>query len=209
MATEWLKLRPWDGSQQTAFEKLCVQLFGHEPMPEGSKFIAKGAPDAGVEAYWALPNKNEHGIQAKFFLNALTDSQWKQIEESFYNAIIRHPRLVKYTVCIPQDRSDPRLESQRWFMDKWNEHVTKWTEYARKQGVEVEFEYWGESEIFDRLSRDEHHGRFLFWFNEKLFTFEWLDSRVKETVANVGPRYTPQLNVEVPIASTFEGLGRT
>src|SRR5438034_3861460 len=149
MSIDWLKLRPWNGSQQTAFEKLCVQLLRHEALPDGSKFIAKGSPDAGVESYWVLPNGDEWGNQAKFFLNALTDNQWGQIQDSFYNAVKRHPRLVKYTICIPQDRADPRLDHQRWFMDKWNERVASWTKYARERGVQADLDYWGETEILD------------------------------------------------------------
>ncbi len=209
MSLEWLKLRPWNGSQQTAFEKLSVQLLAHEPVPDGSKFVAKGSPDAGVEALWTFPNGDEWGIQSKFFLNALTENQWAQIQESFHNAVARHPRLVKYTVCIPQDRADPRLENQRWFMDKWNDYTAKWRQYARDHSLHLDIDYRGEAEFLDRLTRPEHRGRLLFWFDKHLLTIDWLRGRVEEAVANVGPRYTPELNVKLPISATFEALGHT
>jgi hypothetical protein len=50
----WNKLRPWNGSQNLAFEELCCQLAGAEKMPNRAKLIRKAAPDAGVECYWQL-----------------------------------------------------------------------------------------------------------------------------------------------------------
>src|SRR6266542_3172371 len=98
MSLEWLQVRAWDGSQQTGFEKLCLQLFSREPVAEGSVFIAKSAPDAGVEGYWHFESGAEWGLQAKFFLSALADSQWNQLDNSVERALDRHPKLIRYTV---------------------------------------------------------------------------------------------------------------
>ncbi len=94
-------------------------------------------------------------------------------------------------------------------MDKWNDHVRKWTTWAQERRMSVEFEYWGEDEILERLSRDEHRGRHFFWFNREFFSKEWFENHIKDTISCVGPRYTPELNIELPIASLFDGLGRT
>ena len=103
MATDWLNLRHWNGSQETAFQKLCGQLLMDEPAPPGSVFISKGNPDAGIEGYWCFPDDKEWAYQAKFFLTALTEIQWKQLDESVETALTSHPNLTKYTICIPQD----------------------------------------------------------------------------------------------------------
>src|SRR5260370_30876935 len=126
MSLHWQDLRPWQGSQNTAFEELCCQVAAHESVPSGSHFIRKGAPDAGVECFWQLPNADEWAWQAKFFPTSLEDGQWRQLDESVRTALEKHPRLTSYTVCLPIDRQDPRIDRQKWFMDKWNERVDKW-----------------------------------------------------------------------------------
>ncbi len=210
MSINWQKLRTWEGDQRLAFEELCCQLAEYEQAPAGSKFIRKGAPDAGVECYWELPEGGgEWGWQAKFFLSPPTKKQWSQIDESVKRALEKHPRLTKYTICLPIDRPDPRVDKQKSFMDKWNEHVEKWKSWALEKNMLVEFPYWGEHEIFERLSRDEHSGRFFFWFNEEFFHQRWFKDRVEEAISNAGPRYSPEFNVELPIAGLFDGLGRT
>jgi hypothetical protein len=209
MSLNWQKLRAWNGSQNAAFEALCCQLGAYEKAPEGSIFIRKAPPDAGVECYWKLPNGDEWGWQAKFFLFPPDKSQWQQIDESVKTALQKHPQITSYTICLPIDRQDPRIGQQKWFMDKWNEHLGKWTGWTQAKGISVEFNYWGEHEIFERLSREEHRGRCFFWFNEELFSQQWFGNRIEEAVANVGPRYTPELNIELPIAQLFDGLGRS
>lgn len=209
MSSNWQNLRPWNGSQQLAFEELCCQLAAYEQAPNGSQFIRKGAPDAGVECFWKLPNGDEWGWQAKFFLSSPGEGQWNQLDKSVKYAIEKHPQLTRYIICLPIDRPDPRIKKQKWFMKKWDDRVRKWQTWVQKKGMAVEFNYWGEHEIWERLSREEHRGRYFFWFNKELFSQLWFENHLKESIANVGPRYTPELNVELTIARLFDGLGRT
>src|SRR5207247_10133638 len=88
-------------------------------------------------------------------------------------------------------------------------HVEKWSSWAGERQMSVEFEYWGHHEIFVRLSQEEHRGRYFFWFNKEAFTEQWFEGRVAEALAAAGPRYTPELNVNLPVARAFEGLSRT
>lgn len=205
----WQNLRPWNGSQNTAFEELCCQIARYEQVPSGSAFIRKGAPDAGVECFWKLPNGDEWGWQAKFFLSPPDVNQWQQVNDSIVTALRKHPQLTSIFICFPIDRQDPRIERQKWFMDKWNEHVENWQGLAKEKGMTVEFNYWGEHEIWERLSREEHRGRRFFWFQEELLSQVWFKERLDETISNAGPRYSPELNIELPIAHIFESLGRT
>jgi hypothetical protein len=204
----WSDLRPLNGTQHDAFEELCCQLAALEPPAAGSVFVRKAPPDAGVECYWRLPDAAEHGWQTKFFTDPLGSSQWKQLDDSVQTALAKHPQLVRYTVCIPRDREDPRRPNEEWFMDKWDAHVAKWEGWARDRGMTVAFGYWGTSEILLRLSREEHRGRTLFWFNKNLFTSSWFRERLDITLANAGPRYSANLNVELPIAQVFDGFCR-
>jgi hypothetical protein len=156
-----------------------------------------------------LPGGDEWGWQAKFFLFSPDTSKWRQLDESVKTALEKHSRLTSYTICLPIDRQDPRVDQQKWFMDRWNEHVEKWQGWAQEKDMSVQFNYWGEHEIWERLSREEHRGRHFFWFNKELLSQQWFQNRIEEAIANVGPRYSPELNVELPIARLFDGLGRT
>lgn len=208
MSLNWQNLRSLNSSQSTAFEELCCQLAAYEPVPVGAQFVRKGAPDAGVECFWRLANGDEWGWQAKFF-STIGDSQWSQLDDSVKTALEKHPRLIMYIVCLPVDRQDPRIQNQRWSMDKWNERAQRWQNWASEKDMSVSFDYWGEHEIFERLSREEHRGRYYFWFREEFFSRQWFKHCVEETIANAGPRYTPELNVDLSIARLFDGLGRT
>jgi hypothetical protein len=130
---DWNTLRALRGSQQNAFEELCCQLAFSEPIPPGSRFIRVGAPDAGVECYWILPQGDEWAWQAKFFTATPNKTQWGEVDESVRTALEKHPRLVKYTICFPLDRADPRREDEQWFMGKWHQHVLKWKGWCKSQ----------------------------------------------------------------------------
>ena len=159
MSLDWNALRPLNGSVRTAFEELCAQLASCEPacpingaerIPDSSTFVRKGAPDAGVECYWKLPDGAEFAWQAKYFLSPPDNSQWGQIDDSVRTALEKHPRLVTYIVCLPIDRPDPRLPGQQSFMDRWNSRVLTWTTWATERKMTVAFKYWGQSEIAAR-----------------------------------------------------------
>src|ERR1035441_1387087 len=209
LVIDWGALRPFDGSQPKAFEELCAQLAAAERMPEGALFVRKGSPDAGIECYWNLANGDLHAWQAKFFREIPKDSQWRDIDESVNKALEKHERLVRYTVCLPIDRSDPRDARKRSFMDRWNDRVRKWQRAAARKGLTVEFPYWGQSEILGCLSQEQHRGRHYFWFKKELFSQDWFRSKLEIAVADAGPRYIPALNVDLPVRECFRGLGRT
>ena len=116
--SEWTKLRSFQGSQQAAFEELCCQLARRLAVQNGSSFIRKGAPDAGVECYWTLTDGTEHAWQAKFFLSVPAQAQWQQLRDSFATALQKHPRMTRYIVCIPLDRPDPRIQDRSSFAEK-------------------------------------------------------------------------------------------
>lgn len=205
----WGNIRPINTSQRTGFEKFCCQFASYENVPKGSLFTPKGDPDAGVECYWKLPDGEEWGWQAKYFLSTPDDNQWKQIDKSVKKALDKHPSLKKYYICIPLDRADPRIKGKNHFMNKWQSHVKKWKGWAKEKDMEVEFIYWGETELLERLSREEHKGKQLFWFNEEQFSNSWFKNRVNDTITNAGPRYSPEINVELPISRYFDYLGLT
>ena len=209
MPNEWDKLRSWNGSKSAAFEELICQLASYENSASEGTFERKGMPDAGVECFWKFPSNAEHGWQAKFFTSAPNSSQWKQVDHSVKTALEKHPNLRHYTICMALDHPDSRREGATSSRDHLNAHVTKWEGWAVEKGMCVQFFYWGTHEIIERLSRDEHRGRHYFWFGEELLTPSWFQGRFDEVIAAVGPRYTPELNVKLPISDAFEGLSRS
>ncbi|PEQ84666.1 hypothetical protein CN481_22120 [Bacillus sp. AFS006103] len=207
MAIDWKCIRTYNNSQNNAFEELVCQLARDEDISQKKEFYRIAAPDGGVEAYCVLNNGDEYGWQAKFF-SEMGKSQWNQLTESFKTALEKHPKLKKYYICIPLDRQDPRINNQKWFMDRWNDKVQEWTSFALGRGREIVFEYWGSSELIHRLSQKKHAGRTLFWFSEEEFSDEWFENHLGSSISNLGRRYTPELNVELEIAKTFDFISR-
>lgn len=205
---DWSNLRPLRGTQQSAFEELCCQLAAKEPRPAGSTYRRIGAPDAGIECVWEDSANRAHGWQAKYFLQPPTAAQWKQIDESVKAALKHYPNLTAYTVCLPIDRPDARIHGQKSMMQRWNDRVDKWTQHAGKHSMTVSFEYWGQHEIFERLARAENAGKQFFWFQSQALTADWFEAAFEVARANAGPRYSPELNVELAISKVFDGLAR-
>ncbi len=204
MPLNWNDIRPLNGSQANGFEELCAQLARAES-PDGAKFVRKGTPDAGVECYCILPDESEWGWQAKYFLN-MEAFQWPQLDTSVKTALNKHPALVRYFVCIPYDLPDARIGGQISAMERWDQHVKKWEGWAQERCVE--FVWWGESELIKRLS-NEHINRLYFWFGQRGFDNEWFQARLDEAVQAAGPRYTPEVHIDLPIARDLELFGRT
>ena len=204
---DWRSIRPLNGGRDKGFEELCSQLARLE-VAGRARFIRKGSPDAGVECYAIFGNGSECAWQAKCFLT-LGDSQWPQIDRSVRTALQKHPKLTRYVICLPMDLPDARVPGQESALAKWDAHVEKWAGSASESGMTVEFAYWGRSELLERLSRPEHIGRLRFWFDTTGFDDDWFARRFEEARDTAGPRYTPEVHVDLPIADRFEAFGRT
>jgi hypothetical protein len=152
----------------------------------------------------SAPQRTPHAA-----FDALGDSQWSQINESVKTAIEKHPNLVRYFVGVPLDRADARIEGRKSAKERWEDHVAKWNQWASDKGMSVEFVYWGSHELFERLARSEHVGRVRFWFDVRGFDAAWFTARLDEALRTAGPRYTPEVHVDLPIAWEFEAFGRT
>jgi len=205
--SEWNNLRTINGSQQSAFEELCCQLASQE-VSKDFQFIRKGTPDAGVECFAIEPNGSEWGWQAKYF-DQLGSSQLKELDDSFFTAINKHPRLVKYFVCLPIDLSDARITNRKSQLEKWEATKRKWEQKVKLINRKVEIVYWGNFEIFKRLSLENARGQYYYWFNKEKFSRDWFERHLEQSIKQAGPRYTSALNVELPVAEVFDGLGRT
>ena len=208
MQINWKHIRTLNGSQSEGFEEFCSQLARRESMPLGARFTRKGKPDAGIECYWTLPTGEEVAWQAKYFLS-LEQSQWSQLDDSVKTALEKHCKLTRYYVCVPGDLPDARLAGQKSAFQKWLDRVAKWKDWAEDQGMSVEFVWWGSHEMLEKLASPNNAGLARFWFDAAVLDPDWFDKRLQEAMVTAGPRYTPEVNVELPIVEDFDAFGRT
>ena len=176
-------------SEQSGFEEFCCQLARRDSeVPTGSRFVrlrGEGG-DGGVECYWVLKNGDEWGYQAKLHF-ALRKSQ---IEGSIRTAIDVHPRLKRYTVCLPFDltgqtgRKRKQGGAARGEMQKWDQYVAEWRKIAASRDLDLDIRLWTKSELRDRLLRaDNVAGRLRFWFgNLSLFDPNWFSRQIHASV---------------------------
>jgi len=204
----WKHILALNGSQAEGFEEFISQLARREAMPQGAKFTRKGKPDAGIECYWTLPTSEEIVWQAKYFLSQ-EGFDWSQVDGSIKTALDKHPKLIQYYVCIPVDLPDARLTTQRSAFEKWQNHVTKWEGWAANKGMSVKFVWWGSHEMLEKLSSPANAGLAQFWFDAAVLDPDWFDKRLREAIVTAGPRYTKEVNVELPIVEDFDAFGRT
>ena len=196
-------------SKQNGFEELICQLARTHEEYSHATFTKVGNPDAGVECYYTLGNGDEIGYQAKYFTSSFATSEWSQIDHSVQTAIEKHPRLVKYYIAVPVDRADARI-GKKSFKDKWDEKVTVWKKFATSKGItKIEFEYWGSSELIDLLKKDCNAGLQKFFFGELELSDKWISQKNQEAIINLGPRYTPEINIDSDLVKYFDAIGRT
>lgn len=213
---DFSRIRNHDGSQDNGFEELICQLAHLSPPEDADFFIRKDGAggDAGVECYWTLKNGAEYAWQAKYFLQKLEASHWKQITKSVETALTKHPKITKYYICLPGDWNDSRRSGAKTILsslDKWQEHVAKWEAFAKYLGMDVEFCFWGKHEISLMLQRDtpEFSGRARYWFDAPVLSNEVFERLANKSEATLGERYTPEYHLELPVAEVFEALGNT
>jgi len=204
----WNNIRNINGSQNNGFEEFVCQIAGKEIINNQKRFYRIGKPDGGKECFWEFEDGTIYCWQAKYFVSALTPSQWAQINKSVTDVIDNHPALKCHILSIPIDMPDGKEKGKKSFLDKWKEQVAAWKRYAINKGAEIEFEFWGSYELIKRLSKTENEGLAYFWFNEMELTDEWFDRKNNESIDILGGRYTPELNFELPISQIFDGLSR-
>ena len=201
-------IRAYNGSQDRGFEELCFQLLPSlHDWSTGSTPVRHGTPDGGV-SFDGLPDGRVWGWQAKY-LFALRASEYGQLDESVKAALNSQPGLSRYTFCLPYNRPAGNVQDTTSALKRWEVDTEKWRGWAAERGLNVEFEYRGESELLAALSLPQHAGRAYYWFDATILTPTWFEDHLSEALEHAGPRYTPELNVELPLAFAFEGLGRT
>ncbi|MFI3622636.1 NACHT domain-containing protein [Vagococcus fluvialis] len=211
---DFSKIRQYHGSQNNGFEELVCQIARREKINDAVSFINKDGAggDGGIESYWILKDGSEIAWQAKFFLSSLGDSEWRQIDDSVMTALEKHPKITKYYVCIPKDRTDSRKlykgKPTISEFDKWNTYVNKWKEKAGERNIE--FIYWGKSELIDKLLTlsDRDKGMINYWFNSQILTFTSLKNLCFSSRKSLGERFSMENNIDLEIDKSFSCIAQ-
>jgi len=204
----WHEIRAQDGSQEDGFEELCAQLARVEA-PHDSNFFRTGEQDAGVECYCVLPNSDEWGWQAKFFTEPMQDSQLNQLDRSVKRALDTHPRLRRYHICVPRNRSDGRRKSVTTELQRYRKRQKRWEKWSAERGMDVEFVWWGASELKGLLEDKEQAGLAEFWFGGvSRFSQDWFRHRLDEAIVSAGSRYTPTAHIDVSVSKKLDLFAR-
>lgn len=211
---DFSQIRLHKGSQQNGFEELICQLASIQIIENQATFVSKDGSggDAGIECFWTLTDGSEIGWQAKYFLNSLGSSEWAQITKSVEVALKKHPKLTKYYVCVPKNRTDSRKTYKgnptKSEYDKWLDYEKKWIEMAHERNMNVDFIYLGESELTRLLieSGSSAKGLIEYWFNKSILTFESLETILEASKKSLGERYSNENNVDLPIEDAFHTI---
>lgn len=177
----WQHFQTYNEAATRAFEAMCNQLFelwvNRECKETKQSFVVvNGAGgDGGVESYATFKNGKEIGVQAKWFPDSITTSQFNQIKNSILTAIEVHPQLEKYIVCVPRDLSNVKkgkdgkvVKETEYF--KWKKIVTE----IRSNYPAFKVVLWGDHDLECQLQYAEAAGVRRYWFEKEEITKDTL-----------------------------------
>ena len=206
---DWQNIRVHNNSQNNAFEELVCQLARRNIPCKASRFLRLGTPDGGIECFWELTDSTEIGWQAKYVFNV--EDLISQVNKSIRTAIKNHPTMSQYIVATPFNLPDPHYTGKagrpvKSSKTKWDEKVASWVEELSTEQNSIEVILWNESHLNDLLITPQNEGLRYYWFRQNEFTLDRFQSNLNSAIADLGPRYTSELNVELPISSYFDYL---
>lgn len=207
---DFTKIRPHGGSRNDGFEELCAQIAGITERSKSCDFVRTGrGADAGVECYSIYDDLRERGWQAKYVFS-WDDGLGTQLDKSINATLEKHPNLTEYIVCLPFNLPEARQQNRKSQREKWTTWKSKWETKAKKDGRNLAIELWDATELSKLLSvdRPEFAGRIYYWFSEAELTAEWFAGSLDRTKSDLGSRYTPESNIELPIRLAFSGCSR-
>ncbi|TNB98538.1 AAA family ATPase [Pseudomonas jessenii] len=194
------------GTQASAFEELCCQLAGEEQLTPGRvRFTRKGqGADGGLECFAQQADGAETGWQVKYFGDM--GAAIKSLDESLSRALLTHPKLETFIVCLPFDPADSRKANVKTALERWNEWTAARIALAASEGRSLQIVRWDAFELKKRLtaSNSTAPGRVRYWFDQSLLTSEWFRDRFEKARATLGKRYSPESHINLPIRRVIE-----
>lgn len=203
---DFFTIRPYRNSQSSAFEELCCQLAGDDQLTEEVVSFNRKGPgaDGGIECFAQHLDGTETGWQVKYYRDMA--SAITSLDESLNKALITHPNMSRFIACFPIDLADSRKPNVTTALSRWESWRTKRIATAALTGRSIEIERWDAFEIKKRLttSNPASAGRVLYWFHQVLFTHDWFIEKFARSKAGLGPRYSPENHVDLPIRRVLE-----
>ena len=207
---DFRSIREHRGTKSGGFEELVYQLIPCiDEGVAGHEIVRHGTPDGGVEAHVEFDDGSIWGWQAKYF-DRIDDSQLQQMKDSLDSALKSYPTLSKYTFVIPLNPPSGKPRRGKSAKQKLDDAFDSWKSSASANGRGIDIHLVDESRLLQVLVNEQHAGLVYYWFDARLlFGRDWQRKSVKAAVDAAGPRYTAEVNVDLPVSFAFEGLGRT
>src|SRR5579884_1888534 len=209
---DFVRIRPYGqpASRANGFEELASILIeqGVVDWPPGVRFFRFGNPDGGREGRGTLPSGEVWAWQVKYVFD-FDSSTAGQVSESLHRVLETEPKLTRYFVVLPIDLPAGDTSSRKSAHTRWKEKVAQWEELARTKGMAVEFDFVGAHQLITALTQPKHAGRARYWFDAQVLTPGWQQRRVEQAHAKAGPRYSPELHVEVDVVRALDAVGRS
>lgn len=210
----WQHFQTYNEASTRAFEAMCNQLFelwiDREYSDSKKSFVVvNGAGgDGGIESYAELITGEEIGVQAKWFPDSITTSQFNQIKNSILTALKVHPKLKKYIVCVPRDLSNDKngkggkivkeTEASRW------EKIVK---DIKSTHSNIDIIFWGDHALETKLQYPEAGGVRRYWFEKEELTKDTIQySFDKQKNGWLIQRYIPVLHNQGKIHKEINGF---
>ncbi|MBP3366068.1 MAG: hypothetical protein J6K96_03635 [Treponema sp.] len=186
--------------KRDSFEELSCQIFHRELSVKSNTFqrYRGDGGDGGVEAVFINEDLSEIGLQTKYWENnSFGTSEITQLSKSLETAINNHPNLKIYYISIPFNLTGVVAEGKRG--KSQTEKFKSW-----KNDCEAKYKtkiiLWDATSLSDLLHKhDVSGGLYSYWFDSNCLSQENYIRYSKSIIAQAGKRYTPELNVQVPL----------
>ncbi|MBO9567078.1 MAG: hypothetical protein J7621_30170, partial [Niastella sp.] len=207
-------LNTYNSSHELAFEALCTQLFEqwvtneHSGNVEYLQTINGSGGDGGVESCANLKDGSIIGMQAKWFLYSLDDSQIRQIKKSIITAMKIRPQITHYIICLPRNPQSEKMGRGGKPVKKTEEsRINKMKTQVAKSYPELNLEIWYASRLLKELQKPLNDGIAKYWFDKEVIALAYLQYRFDLAESGwLKERYTPALHTQGAIKDTIDQL---
>jgi hypothetical protein len=200
----WQHFQTYNEAPTRAFETMCNQLFElwcrktyHEALKAVTIVNGSGG-DGGVESFATIKNGTVIGMQAKWFLESISSSQFQQIRNSIKTALKVRPLIKKYIVCIPRDLSSDRIGKGGKVVE--DTELSRWEKLKNKLESDypgLEIELWNETRLLTNLQDSDAAGIRRYWFEKSEISKELIIySYEKQKSGWLSQKYTPLLHIQ-------------
>ncbi|MBY9074251.1 hypothetical protein K1X13_05385 [Nocardioides sp. WL0053] len=201
------EIREHGGHQDRAWEELAFQLAGDmDQIPHDAVWERRGTPDGGIEFSCAfeLGGRRERWAWQAKYLFSLSASAFRQMGDSFKDAIANEPDITRYLLVVPVNRPAGAIGTSA--LKKWEDYVADWQQHARDRGIEVAIEYRGESEVVQAITLAKNAGTLRYFFDHTFLGHDVCASVVNRAITNLGDRYEPDTDVGSQVDDVLDAV---